>query len=69
MTNELLAKISLLENENQRLNNVLNELEEFSEKKVIEYTNKLEKPDNKGNISMLCVRSAYRDILNKIKKN
>ena len=27
MTNELLARISLLEEENQRLNNVLNELE------------------------------------------
>ena len=29
MTNELLARISLLEKENQRLNNVLNEVKEY----------------------------------------
>ena len=51
----------------ERLNNIINELESYSEKKITEYSEKIEELDNTDKISMLCVRSAYRDISNKIK--
>lgn len=73
MTQEDLDKLALernnLSEEVYRLNNIINELEEYSEKMISEYNEAIEYSiDNIDRFNLLGARSSYREISNKIKE-
>ena len=53
----------------ERLNNIINEIEKYSENMIVNYNEEIKKSvDNIDRFNLLGARSSYREISNKIKE-